>query len=186
MRKMNRNRLRILPFLFAAIVFSANALRAEPQTEAIEAQTEDQDKEQDPDFASQFIGTSYAGNLAVDGWTDFGGGLVSPPIYINQYQHEDGRVLVLTAKETAPAAKDAPANYEVTDALLVTKPRKGLTFSVACTKGEDYTLRYLGEARGSENAEWWTRIGRAWEIELETGKISPTKSRGVRCTNPSW
>ena len=174
---MNENRLRILPLLCAAALAFTDIAWAEPQ---------DGEEAEEPDFASQFLGKTYSGALTVDGWTDFGGGLVSPPIYANQYQHEDGRILVLTAKETAAAAKDAAPTYEVTDALLVTKPRKGLTFSIACTKGEDYTLRFLGEARGPENAEWWTRIGRAWEIELPTGKISKTKSRGVRCTNPSW
>jgi hypothetical protein len=29
-------------------------------------------------------------------------------------------------------------------------------------------------------------VRRAWEIALDTGKISLTKTKGVRCTNVSW
>lgn len=174
---MTRNSLNVLPLLCLTTMLFTGVSRAQSEPEAVA---------EEEDFASQFLGETYAGTLSVDGWTDFGGGLVSPPIYVHHYEHEDGRVLVLTAKETSPASKDAPARFEVTDALLVSKPKRGLTFSVACTKGEDFSLRFMGEARGAEDAEWWTRIGRAWEIELPTGKIATTKSRGVRCTNPSW
>ena len=165
------------PICFTAALFMSVAL-AEPQ-----ATSEGVD---DTAFAKSFLGKPYSGNLAVEGWTDIGGGLVSPPIYVHQYQREDGTSLVLTSKETEPASSTAPASYEVTDALLVAKPKRGATLSIACTKGDDYTLRFIGEARGSDNAEFWTRMNRAWEIELETGKILETKTRGVSCENPSW
>jgi hypothetical protein len=29
-------------------------------------------------------------------------------------------------------------------------------------------------------------VRRAWEIDLATGKIGSTKTKGVRCTNVSW
>ena len=48
------------------------------------------------------------------------------------------------------------------------------------------TLRFIGEAKGPENKEWWTEVRRAWEIALDTGKISLSKTKGVRCTNVSW
>ena len=53
-------------------------------------------------------------------------------------------------------------------------------------KGEDYTLRFLGEASGKDSAEWWTNLRKAWEINIETGEISSVKARGVKCTNPDW
>ena len=161
----------------AAVLFIGVAL-AEPQ-----APSKGVD---DAAFAKSFLGKPYTGNLSVEGWTGISGGLVSPPIYVNQYQREDGTFLLLTSKETEPASSTSPASYQVTDALLVAKPKRGATLSIACTKGEDYTLRFIGEARGSDSAEWWTRMNRAWEIELETGKILETKTRGVKCENPSW
>jgi len=169
---MTGNTLRFFsPVCLTAMLFIGVAL-AEPQ-----APPEGVD---DAAFAKSFLGKPYTGTLSIEGWTDISGGLVSPPIYVHLYQREDGTSLVLTSKETEPA------NYQVIDALLVTKPKRGATLSIACTKGDDYTLRFIGEARGSDNAEWWTRMNRAWEIELETGKILETKTRGVKCENPSW
>jgi hypothetical protein len=74
----------------------------------------------------------------------------------------------------------------VADALVVPSPQKDVAFSIACVQGEDGTLRFLGEAKGSETKEWWTDVRRAWEISLETGQIASVKPKGIRCTNPSW
>ena len=41
-------------------------------------------------FATSFIGKSYEGDLDIDGWNDLGGGLVVAPIFVRQYQREDG------------------------------------------------------------------------------------------------
>jgi len=169
---MIRNILELFsPACVMAMLFMSVTL-AEPQAPS--------DEMDDAAFAKSFLGKPYTGTLSIEGWTDISGGLVSPPVYVQQYQREDGTSLVLTSKETEPS------NYQVTDALLVTKPKRGAILSIACTKGEDYTLRFIGVARGSENAERWTRIDRAWEVELETGKILETKTRGVKCENPSW
>jgi hypothetical protein len=138
----------------------------------------------DEDFAKTLIGETYAGNFDVDGWTNVGGGLVLPPIYVQHYTRDDGTVLVLTAKS---ANEDgSSSDFEITDALVADKPRKGYTFSTACMKGDDYTLRFIGEASGKDAAEWWTNLRTAWEIDVETGKISSVNARGVKCTNPNW
>ena len=47
---------------------------------------------------------------------DYGGGLVSPPIYVNHYQRENGTSLVVTAKETPRGG------FVVIDALIISKP----------------------------------------------------------------
>jgi hypothetical protein len=138
----------------------------------------------DEAFAKTLIGETYAGNFDVDGWTNVGGGLVLPPIYVQHYTRDDGTVLVLTAKS---AKEDgSSSDFEITDALVADKPRKGYTFSTACMKGDDYTLRFMGEASGKDAAEWWTNLRNAWEIDVETGKISSVNARGVKCTNPNW
>ena len=94
---------------------------------------------------------------------------------------------MLTSREVTKASAIAPASYVVTDALIVPKPQKDFQFSIACVMaGEDATLRYMGEAKGSETKEWWTDIKRAWEISLETGQIASVKPKGIRCTNPAW
>lgn len=140
----------------------------------------------DEDFAKSLIGQTYAGGFELDGWTNLGGGLVLPPIYVQHHTRDDGTVLILTAKETEAAGRGSAARFEVTDALITDKPRRGYTFSTACMRGEDYTLRFLGEASGKDAAEWWTNLRKAWEIDVETGKISSVKARGVKCTNPNW
>jgi hypothetical protein len=139
-------------------------------------------------FAKSFVGKTYDDELDVEGWIDLGGGLVTPPVYIREYQREaDGTFLVLTSREVSKASAIAPASYVVTDALIVLKPQKDFQFSIACVMaGDDATLRFMGEAKGSETKEWWTDIKRAWEITLETGQIASVKPKGIRCTNPGW
>jgi hypothetical protein len=74
----------------------------------------------------------------------------------------------------------------VADALIVPKPQKDVEFSIACVLGKDETLNFMGEAKGSEEKEWWTDVRRAWQISLETGMIESVKPKGIRCTNASW
>jgi hypothetical protein len=138
-------------------------------------------------FAKSFLGKTYDDELEVEGWIDLGGGLVAPPIYVHQYQRElDGTYLVITSREIAKAGPEVPASFVVTDALVVPAPQKEAAFSIACVQGEDATLKFLGEAKGSENKEWWSDVRRAWEISLETGEIASIPPKGVRCTNPNW
>ena len=168
-----------LAMLLAALVSSGAAL-AEPK-----APTEEESA--DVSFANSFLGKTYEDELEVEGWIDLGGGLVSPPIYVRHYQREeDGTNLVLTSRELAKATANTPASFVVADALIVPKPPKDQAFSLACVQGEDETLRFLGQAKGSEDKEWWTDVRRAWEISLETGQIVSIKAKGVRCTNPGW
>jgi hypothetical protein len=141
----------------------------------------------DESFANSFVGKNYEGDLEIEGWGDLGGGLVAPPVYVHQYQRENGTFLVLTSREQTKASSSAPASYIVADALIVPPPKKGAQFSISCVKGDDETLKYMGEAKGAESKEWWTDVRRAWEISLETGEIVElTKTKGIRCTNVSW
>jgi hypothetical protein len=185
-------------FCLAGALFTGTA-SAEPK-----APTEEENA--DAIFAQGFLGKTYEGELEVEGWTDYGGGLVAPPISVHLYQREDGLSLVLTSKE-GPASD----SFVVTDALLISKPWKGYEVSIACIQGDDFTLRFIGEARGREDDEWWTEVRRAWAIEVEKkaepetdapapaetaapapapkpeiGKITTTSPKGVKCTNPSW
>lgn len=177
---MDCRTFRLFPAACLGLHLTAGYAAAEPEADAAaEAEVE---VISDEDFAKSLAGTTYSGSLDIEGWTSAGGGLVSPPIYVNQYQREDGTILVLTTKEGA----DGSDEFEVADALIVDAPKKGWQFSTACTKGDDYALRYLAEVSGRDANEWWTNVRKAWEIELETGKISDTKTRGVKCTNPDW
>ena len=141
----------------------------------------------DATFAKSFLGKTYDDELDIEGWIDLGGGLVAPPIYIREYQREeDGTYLVLTSQEVKKATDTVPASYMVADALIVPKPEKDFEFSIACVQGEDGTLNFMGEAKGSEDKEWWSDVRRAWEISLETGQIASVAPKGIRCTNASW
>src|SRR5680860_1378545 len=123
----------------------------------------------DESFAKSLLGRSYSGDLDLEGWTSFGGGLVSPPIYVHLYQREDGTSLVLTSKLSS-------RKYVVTDALMISKPWKGYEISIACTQGDDFTLRFIGDARGPDEKEWWTEVRRAWEIVLQPKPESDAES----------
>lgn len=170
----------LAPALVAALLLLPRLALAEPQEPAAEENA-------DETFAKSFLGKSYDDELEVEGWMNFGGGLVAPPIYVHQYQREeDGTYLVLTSREVAKASADTPASFVVTDALIVPKPQKDAAFSMACVQGEDATLKFMGEARGKEDKEWWSDVRRAWEISLETGEIASISPRGIRCTNPNW
>ena len=163
----------------AALSLGPLPLRAEPKQP-----TEEQSA--DVRLAKSFVGKVYEDELDIDGWTDLGGGLVAPPIFVRQYQRDDGTFLVLTSRELSKASRAAPASYEVADALMVPPPPKDVQFTISCVQAPDEMLRFMGEARGDENKEWWTDVRRAWEISLETGQITPAKSKDIRCTNVSW
>lgn len=170
----------LAPALVAALLLLPRLALAEPQEPMAEENA-------DETFAKSFLGKNYDDELEVEGWMNFGGGLVAPPIYVHQYQREeDGTYLVLTSREVAKASADTPASFVVTDALIVPKPQKDAAFSMACVQGEDATLKFMGEARGKEDKEWWSDVRRAWEISLETGEIASTTPKGIRCTNPNW
>lgn len=170
----------LAPALVAALLLLPRLALAEPQEPMAEENA-------DETFAKSFLGKNYDDELEVEGWMNFGGGLVAPPIYVHQYQREeDGTYLVLTSREVAKASADTPASFVVTDALIVPKPQKDAAFSMACVQGEDATLKFMGEARGKEDKEWWSDVRRAWEISLETGEIASISPKGIRCTNPNW
>ena len=165
--------------LALALLLAAAPAPAEPQ-EPSEQELDD------TSFAKSFIGKNYDGELDIEGWTDLGGGLVTPPIYVRYYQRGDGTYLVLTSRELAKATRNAPANFAVADALIVRPPKGGAEFTISCVQGKDEMLRYMGVAKGPVEKEWWTDVRQAWEISAETGEIKSVKAKGVRCTNISW
>lgn len=201
--------LRFLSAALTSLLLLTPAL-AEPETAA---ETETLAGEENPDetLIKSLIGSSYTGELEVEGWTTYGGGLVAPPIYVNLYQREDGSALVVTSRLSS-------STYKVADALIISKPWKGYAISIACTQGDDFMLRYIGDARGPEDSEWWTEVRRAWEIAVpaqaepqedgelaedgepepeakpeaetepaaEPGAITKAETKGVKCTNPNW
>ena len=166
-------------FLLAATLLLPQFALAEPKQPT-------EEESADVTFAKSFLGKTYDDELDIEGWDDLGGGLVAPPIYVRQYQREDGTNLVLTSREQTKATNTVPASYVVIDALVVPKAQKDVEFSIACVQGEDETLNFMGEAKGSEDKEWWTDVRHAWQISLETGQIASVKPKGIRCTNPGW
>jgi hypothetical protein len=171
--------------LFYSIL--AGLLLTPPPAFAESKQPAADEKAADALFAQSFVGRTYDDELDIDGWTDLGGGLVAPPIYVHEYEREqDGTFLVLTSMETAKESGDKPASYEVTDALIVSKVQKDAALSVSCVQGDDETLNFIAEAKGKDDKEWWSDVRRAWEISLETGKIASISPKGIRCNNPGW
>ena len=109
------SRVAPVALLGATLAFVAGLAGAEPKAPS-------EEEKADTSFAASFIGKNYHGDLDVEGWTDLGGGLIAAPIYIHQYQREDGTYLVLTSRQLAKDSRDTPANYEVADALIVPPP----------------------------------------------------------------
>lgn len=189
MKRMTHTRFWPLASACLLTLLLTGPARAEPKADAqgnagIETDADgsvEQPVVTDEDFAKTLIGATYSGSFELEGWTDQGGGLVLPPIYVHHYNRKDGTILVVTAKETGSSA-----NFEITDTLLANKPHKGYTFSTSCMKGDDYTLRFMGEVSGKDESEWWTNLRKAWEIDIETGKISDAGAKGVKCVNPNW
>jgi len=208
---MNSSILRALAAACVAGLLFAGPAIAEPEATA-EGEVSAEDVDPDESFAKGLLGKAYEGDLELEGWTNFGGGLVSPPIYVNLYQREDGTSLVVTSKLSN-------RNYVVTDALIISKPWKGYAISIGCMQGDDFMLRFVGDARGPEESEWWTEVRRAWEVAIpqaevqadgepelqsepeaeakpepeadpepkpEPGKITTANAKGVKCTNPNW
>jgi hypothetical protein len=125
--------------------FSASPAAAEPEAPAeAEAGTEAEEGPTDEDFAKSLIGKDYEGSLEIEGWL----------------QREDGKSLVLTSKETGGA------RFQVIDTRIIPKPWKGYVVSIACMKGDDFTLRFIGDARGPDSNEWWSEVRRAWEVAV--------------------
>ena len=170
----------------SCILFAAFALA--PGLAAAEPKQPSEEESADVSFAKSYLGKTFDDELDIEGWTDLGGGLVAPPVYVRQYQREeDGANLVLTSREVSKATATAPASYVVSDALFVPPPQKDVVFSISCVLGgDDATLKFMGEAKGNEDKEWWTDVRRAWEISLETGQIASVKAKGIRCANPGW
>lgn len=199
---------------FAGLLLVTPALAEEPEADAETEAEAVEEKDPDEVLIESLLGKTYSGDLDIEGWTDYGGGLVSPPVYVHLYQREDGTSLVLTSTL-------ASKKYTVVDALMISKPWKGYAVSIGCTQGDDFTLRFIGDARGPDEKEWWTEVRRAWEIEVPPkpkpaedeeveaeaaepkseakseseaeekpkpipGKIKEANTRGVKCTNPNW
>ena len=135
----------------AAAVLACLALTASPASAKKRpkpAEPVAEESAEDMVFAKSFIGKTYDDELDIEGWDDLGGGLVSPPVYVHEYQREDGTFLVLTSKETTPQKGDTPGSYVVLDALLVSKLRPGAVLSVACVQGDDQTLALHRRGQG--------------------------------------
>jgi hypothetical protein len=173
-------------FHLASAAMLAVALALASVLALAEPKAPSEEENADVTFAASFVGKNYDGDLAIEGWNDLGGGLISASIYIRHYKRVDGTYLVLTSRQLVKEARDTPGNYEVVDALIVPPPASGVQFTISCVQGKDETLRFIGEAKGPESKEWWTEVRRAWEIDITTGKIATTKTKGVRCTNVSW
>jgi hypothetical protein len=158
---MYRTMIPALCALALSVCFIAPAAAEAEAEMEVEPPANAESETSDADFAKSLIGKNYDGEFEIEGWMDFGGGLVAPPIYVHHYQREDGTSLVVTSKETSGT------NLVVIDALIISKPWKGYVISIACTKGEDFALRFIGDARGPDSKEWWTEVRRAWEIAVE-------------------
>jgi hypothetical protein len=173
---------RTFPFRLIALAVFAAMLGGVPARLVAEPQAPTKEQSADTTLATSFVGKSYDDELDIDGWTDLGGGLVVAPIFVHEYQRDDGTFLVLTSRQVSKETSTAPASFQVVDSLIVHPPQAGVEFSIACMQGPDETLRF----KGAEEQEWWTDVRRAWEISLDTGKIAAAKTNGIRCTNILW
>ena len=92
------SRLAQVALLGAALALVPLFARAEPKAPS-------EEENADAAFAASYIGKNYDGDLDIEGWDDLGGGLIAAPIFIHQYQREDGTYLVITRRQLAKESK---------------------------------------------------------------------------------
>ena len=76
----------------AALAATAATLILLPSLALTEPQAPSGEEIDDANFGKSFVGKVYDGELEIEDWNDLGGGLVSPPIYIHQYQRDNGTI----------------------------------------------------------------------------------------------
>ena len=143
---------RTFPFRLIALAVFAAMLGGVPAELVAEPQAPTEEQSADTTLATSFVGKSYDDELDIDGWTDLGGGLVVAPIFVHEYQRDDGTFLVLTSRQVSKETSTAPASFQVVDSLIVHPPQAGVEFSIACMQGQDETLRIHGRGQGRGGA----------------------------------
>jgi hypothetical protein len=158
--------------LAVAVALAPVFARAEPK-----APSEEQNA--DAAFAASFIGKNYDRDLDIEGWDDQGGGLIVAPIYIHEYQREDGTFLVLTSRQARQGVE-----------RLARQLRGGGRADRAAAAGRRgvHTRRFASSARprGRKTRSGGPRCNGPGRSRSTPGKISSAKTKGVRCTNVSW
>jgi len=133
----------------------------------------------------RLIGTVYEGPLPIDGWDDFGGGLLAEPVWFNQYQRTDGALLVLSLLTLPRRPGSQQATFKVADVLFVTPLESGLELSFFCRSQGYPDQKFIAVVR-SERSEFWRDIRQAWRVEMSLGRIAPITPTGIECVNEGW
>ena len=129
---------------------------------------------------SGLIGTIYQGALAVEGWEDFGGGLLADPVWYSQYQLGDGASLVLSLLALPRSPGSQQATFQVADVLFVPPLESGLELSFVCRSAPANPAQKVIAVARPERAEWWHDIRQAWSVQIELGADSASGRNGYR------
>jgi hypothetical protein len=138
---------------------------------------------------ARLVGKVYEGGLDIQGWEDFGGGLIIEPIWYSQYQHKDGTSLVLAnvAQPLRPGAMQT--RFRIADILLIPALPKGQEISYFCRVSGQGTTRAIVaviQPDYDNEVEWWKDVRQAWTISLTSGQVTSIDPKGLECVNEGW
>jgi hypothetical protein len=99
----------------------------------------------------------------------------------------DGIVVLQKSLRQIPNAQGGSSPVQsITDAQVVPKLKGGENLGANCTQkgAKSKPILAIYQARGFENAEFYTQVRAAWQVNMSTQKIVPISPRNVVCENP--
>jgi hypothetical protein len=76
--------------------------------------------------------------------------------------------------------------YQVVDALNLPEILKSRELAVGFCRLNGRSDRRIAAIVEATNTEFRTRVHRAWQLNINTGKIVPISTRRIACENPGW
>ena len=133
------------------------------------------------------IGTDSEGSLDIPGWNDEGGGSLGGSVW-NALYEQDGAHLVLIewALPRKPGATNMP--FRVTDVLLIPPIEMGLRVVDECNPLRTNVFEKVFAVVRVDSGTRPDRlrdVRKAWKVDLDSGTISPTSTKGITCSIPS-
>lgn len=76
--------------------------------------------------------------------------------------------------------------YQVVDVLNLPAIAKSQVLAFGFCQLNGRSDRRIAAIVTATNTEFRTRVHRAWQLNINTGKIVPISTRGIACENPGW
>ena len=170
----------LLPFLLGALIFTphAGAQRASSSGGQVAA----------PIDIARYIGLRHNSTVPAN-LKDVGGALVSEVGDAREYglsEIHKGRVRMIWFERLTHRDETGRPNWEVKDVLVLPALRKNQVLVYAmCYSGKQPDKEIVAIA-DYQDAEFLTRLHRAWRANRKTEKFEPISPKGIKCTNEGY